>query len=261
MRIIFIHGISTQPTNYSERLYDRILAACRQRLRAAGRSDDTIDATLRQLVHHEIFWAELTTDLTNRYMDLSYEHSKFFWDVLTKPLDPLFIQIMAYIHDKGNRDSGDMNILKHVESEFRRIFHADDLGQSEPATTDRKAIVIAHSLGTVIAFDYLMGFRRYQVHHSIDVKRFITMGSPIPLFTSAMGHPDSDLTLPPQIKKWINIRSPRDGVARPMKPFFRHIPIDEHLVRTSFSPLSSHDAYWTDAATADIIAAQIISSL
>jgi hypothetical protein len=87
------------------------------------------------------------------------------------------------------------------------------------------------------------------------------MGSPIPLFTSAMGHPDSDLTLPPQIKKWINIRSPRDGVARPMKPFFRHIPIDEHLVRTSFSPLSSHDAYWTDAATADIIAAQIISSL
>jgi pimeloyl-ACP methyl ester carboxylesterase len=154
-----------------------------------------------------------------------------------------------------------MNILKHVESEFRRIFHDDDLGVSEPANSDRRAIVIAHSLGTVIAFDYLMGFRRYRVHHSVDVKSFITMGSPIPLFTSAMGHPDSDLKLPPQINRWINIRSPRDGVARPMKPFFRHIPIDEHLVHTTFSPFSSHNAYWTDHDTADIIAAQILSSL
>ena len=57
-----------------------------------------------------------------------------------------------------------------------------------------------------------------------------------------------------------HIRSPRDGVARPMKPFFRHIPIDEHLVHTKFSPLSSHNAYWTDSTTADLIAAQILSS-
>jgi hypothetical protein len=261
MRIIFLHGIDAQTTNFSEKLYRRILDACRAKLRASGHSENHIDATLRRLIHHEIFWAELTTDLTNRYLDLAYEHPRFFWGAFTKPIDPLAIQIMNYIKDKGDKTTGSMSILKSVDAEFRRILSAADLGEDTPADKPQHTIIVAHSLGSVIAFDYIMGFRQWQLSPNVTVDSFITFGSPIPIFTSAMGHPDSDLELPKGVKKWVNIRSPRDGIARPMKPFFRNIPIEEHEVSTSFFPLSAHTAYWSDDQTTDIIAREVLAAL
>jgi hypothetical protein len=263
MRIIFLHGIDAQTTNYSDRLYRRVVAACRSALTAAGRSQDYIDTTLRRLVHHEIFWAELTTDLTNRYLDLAYQHPNFFWNQFTKPIDPLGLQIMQYIKDKGDKRTGPMNILGLVDADFRRIFATPNVGEDNPADrTHQHAIIVAHSLGSVIAFDYVMGFRpKHELQPSVTVDSFITMGSPLPLFTSAMGHPDSDLILPDHVKKWVNIRSPRDVVARPLKPFFRNIPIDEHLVSTKFLPISAHAGYWTNDATAAVIAREVLIAL
>ena len=76
-----------------------------------------------------------------------------------------------------------------------------------------------------------------------------------------MGHPDSDLSLPAFIKKWVNILSPRDGIARYMKPFFRNIPILEHEVSTGFFPISAHTGYWKDDLTAEIIALEVLEAL
>lgn len=262
MRIIFLHGIDAQTTNYSDRLYRSILASCRAALTMGSHTQEDIDATLRRIVHHEIFWAELTTDLTNRYLDLAYEHPNFFWNFLTKPVDPLGLQIMQYIKDKGDKETGPMNILASVDADFRRLFSTPDVGEDPATTTGQHTIIVAHSLGSVIAFDYIMRFRPpLCLDPAVTVDSFITLGSPIPLFTSAMGHPDSDLVLPDNIKRWVNIRSPRDGVARPMKPFFRNIPIDERLVTTKFLPIPAHSAYWTNPQTANIIAAEVLRAL
>jgi hypothetical protein len=261
MRIIFLHGVDAQTTNYSDRLYRRVIAACRAALTAAGRGQDDIDTTLRRLVHHEIFWAELTTDRTNRYLDLAYAQPNFFWNALTRPVDPLGLQIMQYIKDKGDKHTGPMNILASVDADFRRLFATTDVGE-DPTRTQQHAIIVAHSLGSVIAFDYVMGFRpKHELQRGVTVDSFITMGSPLPIFTSAMGHPDSDLTLPGHVKNWVNIRSPRDVFARPIKPFFRNIPIDEHLVRTHFLPVPAHTGYWTNDATANIIAREVLIAL
>jgi pimeloyl-ACP methyl ester carboxylesterase len=257
MRVIFLHGIDAQTTNYSAGLYRKIIELCQQKLAAAGRSDEYIDRQLRRLYHHEVFWADVTTDLTNRYLSLAYEHPHTFWNVLSRPIDPLGIQIMHYIKDKGDRDTGSMNILRNVDEQFARIFKPEAAD-----TPDRRhAIIVAHSLGSVIAFDYVFGFRKWRLHADVVVDRFITLGSPIPVFTSAMGFPDSDLRLPAGVHKWVNIRSPRDVIARPVQPFFQNIDVDEHLVRTHFLPIDAHTGYWNNRPTAEIIAHEVVKAL
>lgn len=262
LKLIFIHGVSDQSTNYSKALFTGILGACRTQLTAKGMAPLDIDDTLRKVVHHEVLWSDLTTDVTNRYLQLAAPQSRFFWGVLARRIDPLAIQIMQYIKDKGDKPTGAMNILRDVHNDVERILDFTDVGEDVAADTGQNVIFISHSLGSVIAFDYVMGFRKpFKLKRGVTVPSFITMGSPLPLFTTAMGHPDSDLLLPPYVKTWVNIRSPRDGIARPMRPFFRHIPIQEYEVDTHFFPMAAHTGYWRDDQTANLIAFEVIRAL
>jgi hypothetical protein len=262
LKLIFVHGVSEQTTNYSQGLFMRILEACRQRLRAEGKSEEYIRNVLDLVVQHEALWVNFTTDLTNRYLQLAYPTTPWFWGKLTRPLDPLMVQILEYVKDKGDKGTGVENILAGFDREVQRIFGYTDIGADPAPHEGHNAIIIAHSLGTVIAFDYIMGFRpTHELDRRIKLHSFVSMGSPIPIFTSAMGHPDSDITLPANVGNWTNIRSLRDGIARPLAPFFRNIPIEEHIVRTKFLPISAHSAYWRDTTTAQIIATQVLDAL
>lgn len=262
LKLIFLHGVNDTVTNYSSGLYQRIIDVCRRQLVLEGRPGAAIEQTLRSIVHHEVLWADLTTDRTNRYLQLAYPRPRLFWDRFLQRVDPLAIQIMHYIKDKGDKQTGSMDILQRVDDDMHRIFAEADVGRESTSADGHHAIVIAHSLGSVIAYDYLMGFRpQYRLDPSITIKSFITLGSPISLFTSAMGHPDSDLTLPPNVHRWVNIRSPRDGVGRPIAPFFAHIPIQEREVTTGFFPISAHNHYWRNAQTAAIIADEVLAAV
>jgi hypothetical protein len=262
LKLIFIHGVSATRTDYAQVLFENVLSACHQRLEAEGKSSAAIESTLEHVVSHQILWANFTQDLTNRYDQLAYPNTPLFWGKLTRPLDPLMIQILEYVKDKGDVGTGLENILAGVDAEFQRIFKYKDIGEDPAPHEGHNAIVVAHSLGTVIAFDYIWGFRKtHALNHRIKLHSFITMGSPIPIFTSAMGHPDSDIKLPASVGNWTNIRSPRDGVARPLQPFFRNLAIQDHLVSTRFLPIAAHNAYWTNRATANIIADQVLAAL
>ena len=150
---------------------------------------------------------------------------------------------MYYIKDKGDKTSGEMGILEKIDKSFKAI------------TQEAKdTIVVAHSLGSVIAFDYLFGFRKHSLSQDTNVLSFITLGSPIPIFTSAMGHVESDLTLPTNIKAWHNLFDNEDGIARRCKPFFSKIEVKDISVKTGFFPISAHVKYWQNKQTASKIA-------
>ena len=264
--MVFIHGVNNQTTNYSSVLYQKMLTICREKLAQRKFDPASIEKILNKSVQHEVLWADITTDLTNRFLQLEYgEHSHFFWDILKKPVDPLAIQIMQYIKDKGDKQSGRMSILRRMHTDIKNIFSWKDLGEDPARSEGNSIIMVAHSLGAVIAYDYVMGFRKeyslLNIKKDITVKSFITMGSPIPLFVAAMGHPDSDLTLPHYVKKWVNILSIRDGIARRVQPFFRNISISEHEVNTGFFPLQAHAGYWNNTATATHIANEVLIAL
>ncbi len=200
-----------------------------------------------ELVQKEILWANVTTDLTNRYLYLEYQLKRRpgKWNFLLKQIDPLVIQIMHYVRDKGHSRDAPMDILKSVDRSFKS------------ASLDKpdKTVIIAHSLGSVIAFDYIFGFRkRYQLNRKINVEALITLGSPIPMFTTAMGFVDSKIKLPRNVKRWINILDPDDGMARFCRSFFKNIPVKDVKVETHWGPIRAHIGYWNKLNVAETIA-------
>ena len=261
LKLIFIHGVNNQITNYSENLFQKILTASRRKLTSEKIENSAIDGILNRVVRHEVMWADLTTSLTARYDQLQYPKRKFLWDFTTKKIDPLAMQIMQYIKDKGDKQTGPMNILRDVDDDIAKVFLQTNIGEFVPGQ-DKNAIIIAHSLGSVIAFDYIFCFRdKCRLDPTVTIKAFITLGSPIPLFTSAMGHPDSELTLPHNVQKWVNIISRNDGIARKIQPFFKNIPINEHELFTSFLPIKSHCDYWKSKSVASLIADEVLEAL
>ncbi len=245
INLIFIHGVNSQTTGYSNWLFKQIKCYYRAILRGRDLKEKVIEERLAQLVQKEFLWADVTTNLTNRYIDLEYElygGKQGLWNWAARKIDPLALQIMYYIKDKGDKQSGIMSILSRIDESFRS------------ACKDSKdMVIIAHSLGSVIAFDYIFGFRKYCLDSSCNVLAFITMGSPIPIFTSAMGHADSELNLPASVRGWYNILDDDDGVARRCKPFFQNIPLQDIKVRTGIFPLSAHIKYWRNRQTASVI--------
>lgn len=68
-------------------------------------------------------------------------------------------------------------------------------------------VVVAHSLGTIIAYRVLRA-----LGGEVDIRGFVTLGSPLGL-NSIRNHLDSPLSVPAGVKVWRNAYDPRDVVA------------------------------------------------
>lgn len=242
INIIFIHGIYTkylQLSNYSGILFNNIIKEYKRLDNIRNNEELTI------FNQKEIYWTSAVNDLINRYINLEYNlnDKKGKWDWLTKEIDPLALQVMFYIKDKGDKKQGKNLILKIIHQKIE-----------EYLKETKELVIIAHSLGSVIAFDYLFGFGKYKLSSKANVGAFITIGSPLALFISAMGHSDSKKRLPKNIKNWYDIFDPDDAVAKRSKLYFKNIKIKEIIVNTGWDPLKTHINYWYSRETAFEIA-------
>lgn len=250
INMIFIHGVNSQTTGYSNALYKNIMESYVQGLAESGLTQEESKIKAELLVQKEIMWADITLDLTNRYGFLEYDLNKKpgKWNFLLKNVDPMVMQILFYVRDKGNK-KGPMTILKRVHESFK----------SACTNKSDSTVVIAHSLGSVVAYDYLCRFRKYHMDPKINVREFITLGSPIPLFTSAMGFVQNNFKWPTNVKSWTNILDPDDGVARFCGPFFKNIKVNDVQVNTGFGPLGAHIGYWQSKEVGKVIAEKLIN--
>ncbi len=243
MNIIFIHGVGEAKARYSDILFRNIIKECKMAKK---------DIDISSINQCEVIWDGATEGLIARYNKIKRKPKlklqvrsllKFFYGFI----DPIVIQIMYYIKDKGDKKTGRMSILKTVHNKIEQYHNK----------YGREDIIVAHSLGSVIAFDYVFGFRRYRYSKRAKLKALITLGSPIPIFTTAMGHSESDLSLPKNVTKWINILDEDDGIARHCKPFFRKIPIEQKTIDTGTNPYTAHTGYWKSKEVAKAIAKEI----
>jgi hypothetical protein len=119
----------------------------------------------------------------------------------------------------------------------------------------RPRIVIAHSLGTVVAYEAL------HAHPELQVELFLTLGSPLALpravFDRLLPRPADGLTgrlggRPEGVERWVNIADPGDPVAIPphLARAFRGIALD--LIDTVQAGFGFHNAknYLSCSATA-----------
>lgn len=94
--------------------------------------------------------------------------------------------------------------------------------------SDEPSVVIAHSLGTIIAYNVLS--RRGSAAPKIPL--FLTVGSPLGI-RAISGRLELPLANPPGVRHWVNVRDPRDVVAlHPLtEEYFNILPRIEDFSR------------------------------
>ncbi len=105
-----------------------------------------------------------------------------------------------------------------------------------------RTFVIAHSLGSVIAFDSLHAWEGGV--RPAQVALLATMGSPLGkrIFVGHRGRPSGR---PASVDGWMNFHSPTDPIASPLAGSYANV--EDRGVTTSKLPLTAHGAYWTHA--------------
>lgn len=105
-----------------------------------------------------------------------------------------------------------------------------------------KTYVIAHSLGSVIAFDSLHAWEGGTPPGNVVV--LLTMGSPLGkrVFAHHGGRPAGR---PGTVQTWLNFYSVHDPIASALAGIYGQV--EDRGVKTSILPLSAHSAYWTHA--------------
>jgi hypothetical protein len=103
-----------------------------------------------------------------------------------------------------------------------------------------RTYVVAHSLGSVIAFDVLHAWEGGSAPGPVGV--LCTLGSPLgkSVFAGRRGRP---LTKPAVVEAWVNFYSSSDPIASSLAAKYANV-LDRE-VGTSDLPLSAHTAYWT----------------
>ncbi|MDX2130314.1 MAG: hypothetical protein SFU91_14865 [Chloroherpetonaceae bacterium] len=161
-------------------------------------------------------------------------------------------------------DENDNGIRKAVQQEL--LAHCADAPYS----------IIAHSLGSVIAFDFLYYlFAKNQFFYPTNststpsvvkpyqenFRNFFTMGSPIGLFfmrKSDLWKDNFNNLINPVSKHWLNFYHPYDPIAYPLQGFFASNTNNPKTLRDievdTGSLLNSHTGYWENMDVAKKIA-------
>jgi hypothetical protein len=105
-----------------------------------------------------------------------------------------------------------------------------------------RTFVIAHSLGSVIAFDTLHAWEAGTPPARVAL--LTTMGSPLAkrIFTGHLGRPTRR---PGNADAWVNFYSPADPISSALADPYADVV--DRGVKTSILPLTAHGAYWTHA--------------
>jgi pimeloyl-ACP methyl ester carboxylesterase len=157
--------------------------------------------------------------------------------------------------------------MKDVENYFRDATTRDavrGLFRDVLANHDEPTILVAHSLGSVIAYDTL---REYP---ELDVSGLVTIGSPLSIdhFRRSLARTDEkagNLPVPSMLAKWVNVYSELDPLAlgSGIQRYFKgggpdgHGPVDREAENTGYMDAHNPDQYLRSNVTARAIVAMI----
>jgi hypothetical protein len=273
LAIAFIHGIGRTEPGYSGWMQR---ALSRRFARLVGRDEVTASASA-QLVFEEVNWSAALQFREDRLWQRLLPDGPMRYKRLRRFLIDFAADAIAYQPAPLDRTAYDA-VHREVAGRFARL--ADRAGPRAPLC------VIAHSLGTVIASNYLYDLMKQDdsfmcpsvrsIINGTPLERgetfalFYTMGSPIALWslrfprfgepvrfsTAALARHHSSLE-----PAWINLYDPDDVIGYPLRALnasYRAAvtedrPVDVGSIFTRWNPLS-HVGYWDSGRVADTIA-------
>ena len=269
--VLSLHGIGRTKPGYSAPLV-RAISSRVTRLLGAER-----DPHLPAVVFEEVNWSAVLQAEENRLWKRLHPLAPLRYQPLRHFMIDFAADAIAYQPIHSDRSAYD-SIHAEVAASLGRL--AAKAGENAPLC------VVAHSLGTVIASNYLYdlmkkrcSFLAPSVRASINgspIERgetlalFYTMGSPIALWS--LRYPDFGVPIcfPPRDLKrlhpgveprWVNFYDPDDVIGYPLRPLNARYaaavtedrPVNAGSWLTSWNPLS-HTGYWANGRVADLIA-------
>lgn len=266
--VAIIHGVGRTLPGYADRMTDALVRRCRR--------DCGDNAVFRSVYWspvlqraEETLWARMAAGGPLHYADLRRLVIDFLADAVAYQVTP---------HDRSVYDA--------VHGVFAATLNelAREAGPTAPLC------VIAHSLGTIIASNYLYDLQVERLRPILpDTVRavqeptpletgetlslFYTLGSPLALWSLRYGDFGRPIQVPdPRLGQhhralggeWANFYDPDDVLAFPLKPlndaYARAVtadwPVDVGDLTTSWNPLS-HLEYWDDPNVIEPIATGI----
>src|SRR5467141_969815 len=269
--IAFIHGIGRTEPGYSSAMQR---ALSRRFARLVGR--ESPDAA-SELVFEEVNWSAALQFREDRLWRRLLPDGPMRYKRLRRFLVDFAADAIAYQPAPSDRTAYDA-VHREVAGRLARL--AERAGARAPLC------VIAHSLGTVIASNYLYDLMKRErsfvcpsvrailngtpMEHGETLSLFYTLGSPIALWSlrfprfgepvrfpvAALAHHHPGLT-----PAWINMYDPDDVIGYPLQALnssYRAAvtedrPVDVGSIFTRWNPLS-HVGYWNNGRVADAIA-------
>lgn len=235
---IYIHGVTPDLSPTKKGFSNILHARIRKEL-------DTQGVDIRKIGYKEVLWSQITQKYKRDMAKLQFESGKgrrgYNVSILKNFIYPAVIDILFYIKNKGD-DNPNVK-FKIMQRLHDQVIKAKNEGYEH-------IVLIAHSLGTVVAYDYIFRFsKKYLFPENIKVDLLVTLGSPIALFAAGMGFPVSKkLKKPPaHIKKWINCWDPHDGVSTRCEPHFlksfKKNFLKDYEVNTGLLPFEAHSGF------------------
>jgi hypothetical protein len=275
--VLSIHGIGRTKPGYSAPLVRAITSRVARSLGAER------DAHLPAVVFEEVNWSAALQPEENRLWKRLHPLAPLRYQELRHFMIDFAADAIAYQPIHSDRSAYD-SIHGEVAASLARL--------ARKASENAPLCVIAHSLGTVIASNYLYdlmkkrcSFLAPSVRASINgspIERgetlalFYTMGSPIALWS--LRYPDFGVPIcfPPRDLKrlhpdveprWVNFYDPDDVIGYPLRPLNARYaaavtedrPVNVGSWLTSWNPLS-HTGYWGNGRVADLIAFDIAAA-
>lgn len=268
--VAFVHGIGRTEPGYSAPMQRALERAFEERP----------SSSTGGLVFEEVNWSAA---LQNRE-DLLYERldeaGPLGWGKLRHFMVDFAADAIAYQPAPSDRSAYD---AVHLEVAHTLARLAERAGPRAPLC------IIAHSLGTVIASNYLYDLaKRRHSFCSCEVRAAIgrsplergetltllyTLGSPIALWSLRYPKFGQPIPFPPRrlghhhpdlVARWVNVYDPDDVIGYPLRELnagYRRAVTEDRAIAagsllTGWTPLS-HVAYWSNARLAASIAADL----
>lgn len=255
LAVAIVHGMGRDKRGFSHDLQRGIAKAYQQQ---------GLGHQWEDIYFQEVLWADLLTDTQmTLYQRLTQHHSLRY-----KRLRRFFIEylgdVLAY-EGSAKIDGYRQAIYQRMQSALTSFLPLYEAQSNCPL------IVIGHSLGSIIALDFLKQHGAPFLSHLCGI---VTLGSPLALwslqnkdFGRPLSFPGESLSPSHQARaRWLNIYDKDDVIAYPLKAINSHfnqsvsedIQINVGGPFTSWNPFS-HQGYWTNRQVHGVIAKLLLS--
>ncbi len=232
--IVWVHGISETQAGYSNEWRDAL--------------DPYMQVPGQNPLYTEVLWSDIFGE---NHPDVLNPAEQFIKTVISRVLPVTLTDIItdpdAYLNEV---------VLYLVRPDIHAAVNQKLKNALSTLSSCDTISIIAHSMGTVIAYETLQELVSEQPHFRLT--NLFTLGSPLDRLRLFLGNNPGPK--PTNITTWVNIYAQGDVIGSALSPDFQ---VNHDYGVPSFGGVDPHDSYFADGnalVLKDIIASTIINS-